>query len=223
MGFERRGNAIYFDARLEIDKRLRDTDPVGLARFLEDPKEVMAASWPKERIRALDTARGGDYRLFQEPINFAGLLEIDFFVDVHLEVDPRDGLVTLRSYNVETTANGRPVKVNLEIEGALAPVVANGGGGGGQPSSLLRGHVSYKSSGELIGPLILCPDVVLRTAVAGVNKAILTFARRDFVKGIQRNFRAWEGVAGPARAAPVPSIDDRLERETLSAYDKARQ
>mmetsp|Transcript_29541 Transcript_29541/g.59324 ORF Transcript_29541/g.59324 Transcript_29541/m.59324 type:complete len:260 (-) Transcript_29541:170-949(-) len=192
MSYERRGNSINFGARMDVDERLRDIDPAALAVFLQDPTQIMAASWPRDRIRKLKAP--GDFRLIQEPLDFAGLIQIDFFVDVHVDISP-EGRVSLESYGIETTAtvNGqrKVVPVELKLRGGLDPVVGPSLRTPTNEGARLKGYVAYDSGGALLGPLIFCPDVVLRGATSAINRTILLFARRDFVNGIARNFNTW--------------------------------
>mmetsp|Transcript_27714 Transcript_27714/g.61851 ORF Transcript_27714/g.61851 Transcript_27714/m.61851 type:complete len:280 (-) Transcript_27714:133-972(-) len=197
--FKRKGDKIYFGARLDVDSRLRNADPKGLAAFLQDPTQIMAASWPRHRIKAMG---GSEFRLIQEPIDFAGLVKIDFFVDVETTVSS-DGRVVLRSKGIETTlvtGNGRrKVPVELKLWGELQPV-AKSLEQPNETGARLKGFVQYETSGPLQGPLFLVPDAVLKISTRAINKAILTFAERDFVNGINRNFREWYT---PARRAEL--------------------
>jgi hypothetical protein len=198
MMFERKGGRIYFGSRLDVNTKLRATDPVALAAFLSDPANVIAASWPAERTVRLGN---GNFRLVQDPINFAGLVKIEFFVDVHVDVEP-NGRVALQSYNIQTTAQlrgGPPVlaPVEINLQGELKPVLRGEASkirravGGSIDQSLIEGFVAYSSSGPLTGPIAFTPDAVLKVSTDAINTAILTFARRDFVNGIKRNFDRW--------------------------------
>lgn len=199
MSFERRANSIYFGARMDVNTKLRDIDPASLAAYLREPTAIMAASWPRDRIQNLDSP--GNFRLIQEPINFAGLATIDFFVDVHVDVSPQ-GTVTLESYDIQTTAtiNGQSkrVPVQLKLRGGLDPVFNPSSSDStslessrAEEGARLKGFVGYEASGPLQGPLVVCPDPVLKIATEAINRAILLFARRDFVQGIARNYRLW--------------------------------
>ena len=201
MAFHRDGRRIAFGSRLDIGARLKDTDPAALAVFLRDPTQIICASWPRERTMALPGA--GDFRLVQLPISFAGAATIDFHVDVHLDVDPRDGRVTLRSYAVDTSVSLRggsktKVIVDLELQGELRPIAA---ASRTTEEAEIAGFVAYETSGSLQGPLVLLPDAALRAATEAINHTVLLFARRDFVRGIKRNFDAW--YAEPGRKAEV--------------------
>ena len=198
MMYERKGDKVSFGSKLEVDTKLRATNPEALAVFLADPANVIAASWPAERTVPLGN---GNFRLVQLPINVAGLLKVEFFVDVHVDVEP-NGSVALQSYNIQTTAQlqgGKaiPVPVEINLQGELKPVLRGQASkirtavGGSADQAVIEGFVAYTTTGPLTGPVALLPDAALRVSTDAVNSAILTFARRDFVNGIKRNFDRW--------------------------------
>lgn len=198
MMYKRNGDKVSFGSKLEVDTKLRATNPEALAVFLADPANVIAASWPAERTVPLGN---GNFRLVQLPINVAGLLKVEFFVDVHVDVQP-NGSVSLQSYNIQTTAQlqgGKafPVPVEINLQGELKPVFRGQASklrtavGGSADQAVIEGFVAYTTTGPLTGPVALLPDAALKVSTDAVNSAILTFARRDFVNGIKRNFDQW--------------------------------
>ena len=194
--FDRRGNTIDFGAELTIDEIIRSVDVAGLGAFVEDPVNLISAAWPRELI---ERRPGGVYRLAQEPVDFAGLLRIDFSVDVAVvtEKSSTGDRIMIESRGVESYATfpdrpfgppvKQPVKVNLDLSGSLAPIATATGG----RDARVQGRVQYMASGALVGPLIFAPTPVLSVATDAINRGVMDYARREFVAGVESSFRRW--------------------------------
>ena len=191
--FSRRGNKITFGAQLVIDETILSVDADELQLYVSDPVNLLGAAWPKELIQ---NRPNGVYRLKQEPLNFANLVQIDNFVDVRIGKSEPDGRIRMASTAIESFATFGPtakerVEVDLDLQGWLEPVSKAGGN-----NARIRGQVAFTASGNLIGPLIFAPTPVLETATAVINRGVLEYARREFIRGIEGSFRRFAAAAG---------------------------
>jgi hypothetical protein len=197
-------NKITFGAELLIDETILSVDADELQSFVSDPANVLGAAWPKDLIEK----RPGDiYRLKQEPLNFANLVTIDNFVDVQVFAEPKGG-IRMKSTSIESFASFGPtvrerVDVNLDLGGSLTPISKTGAN-----DARIRGRVQFTASGDLIGPLIFSPTPVLEGATGVINRGVLEYARREFIKGIESSFRQWSKEK--AQAPPTPAAPPQL-------------
>lgn len=186
--FKRQGNRINFGATLQIQEVLKGVDPKGLELYLKDPRNMMAAAWPRDLIEPLGN---DEYRLNQEPLNFANLLQIEYSVDVRT-VERASGGIEMESTRIRSTASlgggvRQEVPIDLTLTGVLQPLKPVSQGQG----VLLQGDVKFATSGQLIGPLLFAPTPVLQAATDTVNRGILEYARREFVRGVRKGYMDW--------------------------------
>lgn len=189
MSYERVGNKIVFGEKTYIEHKFVDKNPKNFAEFMKEPKMIITASWSEDVMQLSPNL----FRLSpKKPFDFAGVAEFDFSVDVAVETKS-DGRVVLSSRSMTTQARfrnspPRPVPLSINIRGELVQLMT-------KPSEThFQGLVSFEVTGPLEGPLAFLPDVVLRTTTSAINKLVLSFARRDFIEGIQRNYRTWSAV-----------------------------
>ena len=190
-------NKITFGAELAIDETVTSVDADELQRFVSDPANVLGAAWPEDLI---EKRPGGVYRLKQEPLNFANLVQIDNFVDVQVFAEAegiRMASTAIESYASFGLTVRKKVDVKLDLGGSLTPISKSGA-----KDARIRGRVQFTASGDLIGPLIFAPTPVLEGATAVINRGVLEYARREFIKGIESSFRRWSSSKEKKAAAP---------------------
>ena len=185
--FFRREKRITFGAKLLIDEIITSINAEELQLYVSNPKNVLSAAWPRKLI---EDRQNGLYRLRQEPINFAGLVVIENAIDVKISSD-ESGCIHMDSKNLESIAKigagmSERVEIDLNLHGILNPIEKFNNG------ARVKGDVRFEVSGDLIGPLQFAPNGVLEAAANAVNRGILEYARREFVRGIERSYRQWK-------------------------------
>lgn len=184
-------DTVEFGGRLSIDCTLPGVEASRFAQFLT-PSRVVAAAWDPRMIQALSAQNGARdseelFRLKQEPIDFAGAMQVETTVDVAVQRVGSGLKLSSRDINCMARVGlDRPRKldINIQLEGELRP----------QSGKIARmlGSFEFTTGGRLIPPLLLLPDPVLYAAATAVNAGILQYARERFVTGISKDFKAWD-------------------------------
>lgn len=175
---------IEFGAQLKVNTVLAGVNPDHLSAYLAEPRNVIEASWPADRIKDLGPST---FRLVQDQLRFA-VVDVNNSVDV--EVTCSASRVDLESTNIEsmvTIGNEKQrADVSLKLDGHVEVRPA-------KPStnSQLVGAVQFSTQGKLIGPLLFLPDGPLELATGIVNRAILDYASKEFSAGIRSGFLRW--------------------------------
>lgn len=184
-------DTVEFGGSLNIDSTLPGVEASRFAQFLT-PSRVVAAAWDPRMIQALNAPNGELdneelFRLRQEPVDFAGVMQLETSVDVAVQRVGTGLKLSSRDINCMATIGlDRPRKldINIQLTGELRPQ-------SGKVARML-GSFEFTTGGRLVPPLILLPDPVLNAAATAVNAGILQYARERFVTGISSDFAAWD-------------------------------
>ncbi len=196
---------LYLSNRMEIRIGLPTKDHTLAARFIEDEKKLLDATWEKGMYR-VTSQKDKMYTLMFPPIIVPGVDTLSTSVQVNFEIE--DGKIIMKSSDWSIRGkNGAILKdsrfmetFQVEIAGELsiresqvikASAVKAADIGVPAPPVVANGWVQYKVEGEKPRALRSAPPVVMEATVNLIKKISQDFATKQFKERFSSSFRSF--------------------------------
>lgn len=201
----RNGDMLYLSNRMDIKIGLPTRDHDLAAKFIEDEKKLLDATWERGMYKVVDKKQK-KYTLMFPPIGIPGIDTL--FTSVEVEFMQTDGKIILRSNDWSIRGkNGVILRdsrfmetFQVEIMGELSikePAVIKASAIKADdlkvpaPPVVANGWVQYKVEGEKPSVLKKAPPVVMDATVDLIKKISQDFATNQFKARFQSSFRSF--------------------------------
>lgn len=199
------GDMLYLSNRMDIKIGLPTRDHDLAAKFIEDEKKLLDATWERGMYKVVDK-KEKRYTLMFPPIGIPGIDTLSTSVEV--EFTQSDGKIILRSNDWSIRGkNGVILRdsrfmetFQVEIKGELSikePAVIKASAIKANdlkvpaPPVVANGWVQYKVEGEKPNALKNAPPMVMDATVDLIKKISQDFATNQFKARFQSSFRSF--------------------------------